>query len=91
MYTRIIQTTLIIGVAIMVALIAEGAMLLFTPTTPDLATITPDIPHTEPTGPIAAIRMLVTLLQTTIVATIIVKVRQHNQQKRRIHKQLFSH
>ncbi len=81
---------IIIGVAVMIALIAEGAMLFVTIPTPDLARVA-DTEHVEPTGPITAIRMLVTLVQTTIVATIVIKVGQHNQQKRRAHKQQLSH
>lgn len=91
MYTRIIQTTLIIGVAIMIALIAEGAMLVLAAPTPDITDIAPEFDHVEPTGPITALRMLVTLIQTAIVTTIVVKVGQHNQQKRRLHKQQISH
>lgn len=88
---RIIQAALIIGVAVMIALIAEGAMLVVASPTPDITQITPEFDHVEPTGAIAALRMLVTLIQTAIVATIVVKVRQNNQQKRRLHKHQVSH
>lgn len=91
MYKRIIQAILIIGVAVMIALIAEGAMIVVASPTPDITQIAPEFDHVEPTGPIAALRMLVTLIQTAIVATIVVKVGQHNQQKRRLHKQLLNH
>ncbi len=91
MYKRIIQATLIIGVAVMIALIAEGAMIVVASPTPDITQIAPEFDHVEPTGAIAALRMLITLIQTAIVATIVVKVGQHNQQKRRLHKQLLNH
>ena len=91
MYIRIIQAALIIGVAVMIALIAEGAMLVLAAPTPDITQIAPELDHVEPTGAIAALRMLVTLVQTAIVATIVVKVGQHNQQKRRLTKQALSH
>lgn len=82
---------IIVGVAVMIALIAEGAMLFWVQPTPDMTNIPIDTDHAEPTGPITALRMLLTLVQTAIVATIVVKVGQHNQQKRRAHKQQLSH
>jgi hypothetical protein len=91
MYNRIIQAALIIGAAVMIALIAEGAMLVVAAPTPDVARLAPDVAHVEPSGPIAALRMLVTLIQTAIVTTIVVKVGQHNQQKQRLRKQQLSH
>ncbi|MFN5059796.1 MAG: hypothetical protein ACK5GU_07750 [Chloroflexota bacterium] len=78
---------IIIGVAIMIALIAEGAMLFMDVPTPDITRALPDTDHVEPTGPITAARMLLTLAQTAIVATIVIKFGQHNQQKRRAQKQ----
>lgn len=91
MFKRIIQAILIIGVAAMIALIAEGTMLFVASPAPDVTQIAPELDHVEPTGPITALRMLVTLIQTAIVATIVIKVGQHNQQKRRLHKQQISH
>jgi hypothetical protein len=82
---------IIIGVAVLIALIAEGAMRFVDIPTPDIARVAPDSEHVEPTGPITAARMLLTLIQTAIVATIIIKVGQHNQQKRRAHKQQLNH
>lgn len=81
------QALIIVGVAIMIALIAEGAMLFVDGSTPDITRALPDTDHVEPTGPITAARMLLTLAQTAIVASIVSKVSQHNQQKRRAQKQ----
>jgi len=85
------QALIIIGVAIMIALIAEGAMLFVDGSTPDITRALPDTDHVEPTGPITAARMLLTLAQTAIVASIVSKVSQHNQQKRRAQKQQVTH
>jgi len=82
---------IIIGVAVMIALIAEGAMLFVDIPTPDIAGVAPDSAHVEPTGPITAVRMLLTLVQTAIVATIVVKFNQRNRPKRRAHTQQLSH
>jgi hypothetical protein len=75
----------------MIALIAEGAMLFVDIPTPDIARVAPDSAHVEPTGPITAVRMLLTLVQTAIVATIVVKFNQRNRPKRRAHTQQLSH
>ncbi|MFZ9857326.1 MAG: hypothetical protein ACO3F2_03185 [Roseiflexaceae bacterium] len=82
---------IIISGAVMIALIAEGAMLFVALPMPDMTNAPIDIDHAEPTGPITALRMLITLVQTAIVATIVVKVGQHNQQKRRAHNQQLNH
>lgn len=90
MFKYLYHALIIIGVAVMIALIAEGALLFVTMPTPDITHIAPDGDHVEPTGAIAALRMLVTLIQIAIVATIVIKIGQRNQQKRRAHKQQLS-
>lgn len=87
MFKYLYHALMIIGVAIMIALIAEGAMLFVDIPTPDITRVAPDTEHVEPTGPITAMRMLLTLLQTAIVTTIVVKAGQRNQQKRRVYAQ----
>lgn len=91
MYKQIIQAALIIGAAVMVALIAEGAMLFVAAPAPDSAHLAPRIEHVEPTGAITALRMLVTLVQMTVVATIVITVGQYTQHKRRLHKTPLNH
>jgi hypothetical protein len=91
MFKYLYHALIIFGVAVMIALIAEGAMLFVDIPTPDITRVAPDSEHTEPTGAIAAVRMVLTLIQTTIVATIVIKIGQRNQQKRRAHKQQLSH
>jgi hypothetical protein len=91
MHKYLYYALIIIGVAVMIALIAEGVMLFVDLPTPDIARVAPDSDHVEPTGPITAARMLLTLIQTAIVATIVIKVGQHNQQKRRVQKQQVTH
>lgn len=87
MQKHLFPILMILSAAIMIALFAEGAMYLASPMTH----VAPEGDHVESSGAITAVRMLVTLIQTTIVAGIIIKIRHYNQQKRRIHKQQFSH
>lgn len=85
------QTLIIITAAIAVASIAALAMHLLGTSAPDVAQIAPPGDHVEPTGPLAAIRMLVTLVQVGVVATIVVKISQFRQQKRRARKHQLAH
>ena len=85
------QSLIIITAAIAVASIAALAMNLLGTSAPDVAQIAPPSDHVEPTGPLAAIRMVVTLIQVSVVATIVVKIGQFRQQKRRARKHQLAH
>jgi hypothetical protein len=85
------QTLIIIIAAVVVVSIAAVAMnLLGTPVT-GVSAIPPVADHVEPTGPLAAIRMLGTLIQVSVVATIVIKISQYRQRKRRALKQHLAH